>query len=195
MFHKPITEKEKAKMDAVKEKTSKWRQQHQDFVQAMKYNRQVQAVEERGGDIRKMAPPPPSSNAGMTPCPYCGRNFGEVQAARHIPSCKNTINKPKAPPARAAPAGPSYGGGYGAPASKPSGPSMGSGYGMGPSKPVAQTKTGTSRADPFPAKAAPGPAYSSPYTAGPSKPSGTTASKPPGMGVPGNQANNYRKKF
>ena len=32
MFHKPITEKEKMKMDAVKEKTSKWRQQHEEFV-------------------------------------------------------------------------------------------------------------------------------------------------------------------
>lgn len=105
-FHKPITEKEKAKMDAVKEKTSKWRQQHEDFVNAMKYNRQVQAVEQRGGDIRKLAPPPQSSQAGLVPCPHCGRKFGEVQAAKHIPACANTVNKPKPPPGRA-------GGGFG----------------------------------------------------------------------------------
>lgn len=101
MFHKPITEKEKEKMDAVKAKTSKWRDQHNDFVQAMKYNRKVSQVEKTGGDIRAMAPPPQSSNVGFTPCPYCGRKFGDVQAAKHIPVCKNTINKPKPPPARA----------------------------------------------------------------------------------------------
>jgi endogenous inhibitor of DNA gyrase (YacG/DUF329 family) len=106
MFHKPITEKEKAKMDAVKEKTSKWRQQHEEFVAAMKYNRQVSKVEQMGGDIRKMAPPPPSSGVGLVPCPHCGRKFGEVQANKHIPACKNTINKPKPPPGRA-------GGGFG----------------------------------------------------------------------------------
>ena len=119
MFHKPITEKEKAKMDEVKEKTSKWRQQHEDFVNAMKYNRKMDQVEKAGGDIRKMAPPPPSNQAGLVPCPHCGRKFGDVQAAKHIPACKNTVNKPKPPPGKAG-AG-SFGGGnaYGATGGKP----------------------------------------------------------------------------
>lgn len=121
MFHKPITEKEKAKMDAVKEKTSKWRAQHEEFVQAMKYNRKMTEVTAKGGNIRDLPPPPPSSQVGMVTCPYCGRKFGEAPAAKHIPSCKNTINKPKPPPGRPAPTQTygndrDLGGGYGRPA-------------------------------------------------------------------------------
>jgi hypothetical protein len=205
MFHKPITEKEKAKMDAVKEKTSKWRQQHEDFVNAMKYNRQVSKVEQGGGDIRNMPPPPRSSGAGMTPCPYCGRNFGEVQAAKHIPACKNTVNKPKPPPGRAAPTTGGYGGagayggsssgmggGYGAPPAKQS-PGMSSGYGQA-GRPAAPTKPA-------------GPTgMSSGYGAAPTRGglgagvSGQPYAKPgntgmgTGMGT-GAQGSNYRKKF
>lgn len=112
LFHKPISDKEKARMDNTKAKSSKWRQQHDDFVQAMKYNRKMNAVEARGGDIRNMPPPPRTVDPSLVPCPHCGRRFGETQAARHIPACKNTVNKPKPPP-RAT-------GGYGS-SSRPSG--------------------------------------------------------------------------
>jgi len=35
-------------------------------------------------------------------CPYCMRRFRDDVAARHIPKCKNTINRPKPPPGVAA---------------------------------------------------------------------------------------------
>jgi hypothetical protein len=147
LFHKPITEKEKAKMDALK--SDKWRQQHEEFQQAMKYNKKVSAVEAKGGNIRDLAPPPPSSTAGLKPCPYCGRKFGEVQAARHITACKNTINKPKAPPMRAEPARPqptsnanSYGGNSGMKPTTQNKPSMGGMGGM--AGPKTTTTTGGS---------------------------------------------------
>jgi len=64
----------------------------------MKYNRMLGQAEKNGVDLRTL-PPPPKSEADPTlkPCPYCGRKFGEKQAERHVPVCKNTLNKP-APP-------------------------------------------------------------------------------------------------
>ena len=57
-------------------------------------------VEANGGDIRKIPPPvqhyDPTSDYKQ--CPYCSRKFSQVAAERHIPNCKNIINKPKPPP-------------------------------------------------------------------------------------------------
>jgi len=57
--------------------------------------KKVKAVEEKGGDIRSIGPPPKANTDNLVPCPYCGRKFNEQAAERHIPSCKNVINKPK----------------------------------------------------------------------------------------------------
>lgn len=42
-------------------------------------------------------PPPESAprEDTRTPCPYCNRKFNEAAAERHIPKCKNIINRPK----------------------------------------------------------------------------------------------------
>jgi len=177
MFHKPITDKEKAKMDAVKAKTSKWREQHNDFVQAMKYNRKMAQVEAKGGDIRMMAPPPSSSQVGLVPCPHCGRKFGEVQAAKHIPACKNTVNKPKPPPTKA-------GGGMGSMGGR------GAAYGYGESK----VSSGPTRSSGLGGGVS-GQSYG---RAAPGGPSGRTQGGMGGMGgmggAPG-QNGNYRRKF
>ncbi len=42
-------------------KTPKWKQQHEEFVNAMKQMRQIKKFEEQGGNLRDL-PPPPRSN-------------------------------------------------------------------------------------------------------------------------------------
>lgn len=96
VFHKKITEVEKKKMN--KYKTSKWKQQHAEFVNQMKYIKQMKAVEEKGGNIRDMPPPPPSLNSNFKECPYCARKFNPESHEKHIKICKNVVNKPKAVP-------------------------------------------------------------------------------------------------
>ncbi|KRX07888.1 hypothetical protein PPERSA_10276 [Pseudocohnilembus persalinus] len=74
-----------------------WRAKHQEFVEAMKYNRQVNQVEKMGGDIRQIAPPKQSQAmyADYIQCPHCGRKFNQSAGERHIPKCATTIAKPK----------------------------------------------------------------------------------------------------
>jgi len=38
---------------------------------------------------------PPAVPSGYVNCPHCNRNFNETAGARHIPKCKDTVNKPK----------------------------------------------------------------------------------------------------
>ena len=61
----------------------------------MKYNRKIKLAEERGEDIRKIAPPPKSRNPGFLECKCCGRTFNPTAHARHIKVCANIVNKPK----------------------------------------------------------------------------------------------------
>lgn len=99
-FHKVVTQKEKKRIEK-KKPVSKWKQQHQEFVKQMRYMRKLKKVEEEGGDIRMIAPPPPSSQPGLVPCKYCGRKFREQAHGRHEKICttvfggKKGKNKPK----------------------------------------------------------------------------------------------------
>lgn len=45
-----------------------------------------------------MPPPPKSENRDYVQCPHCARRFNQTAAERHIPKCKDTVNKPKPPP-------------------------------------------------------------------------------------------------
>jgi hypothetical protein len=45
-----------------------------------------------------LAPPPRSQNADYIECPHCLRRFNQTAGERHIPKCKDTVNKPKPPP-------------------------------------------------------------------------------------------------
>lgn len=77
-----------------------WKKQHLDFINNVRYAKKMTVVEKAGGDIRKIKPPTqhydPASDYKQ--CPYCSRKFSEQVAERHIPNCKNIINKPKPPP-------------------------------------------------------------------------------------------------
>jgi DNA-directed RNA polymerase subunit RPC12/RpoP len=77
-----------------------WKKQHLDFINNVRYAKKMTLVQKAGGDIRKIQPPvqhyDPASDYKQ--CPYCSRKFNQEVALRHIPNCKNIINKPKPPP-------------------------------------------------------------------------------------------------
>jgi len=70
-----------------------------EFLAAMRSAKAVTAHLKAGGSLQDLPPPPPSKpREDLTPCPHCGRRFGDEAAARHIPKCQNTVNKPRPPP-------------------------------------------------------------------------------------------------
>ena len=79
---------------------SKWKQQSMEFRKAMRAAREVDSILKAGGTAKDLPPPTYSDNSHLTPCPHCGRRFAAETAARHIPSCATTINRPKGPPVR-----------------------------------------------------------------------------------------------
>ena len=93
VFHKPLTDVEKKKMDKLK--THKWKAQHEEFQRNIEYIRKMKAIEAKGGNIRDLPPPPPSNNSNLIQCSYCTRKFNPEAHERHEQACKNTINKPK----------------------------------------------------------------------------------------------------
>ncbi|XP_050666054.1 zinc finger C2HC domain-containing protein 1C isoform X2 [Leptidea sinapis] len=79
---------------------SNWRKQHEEFIQAIRAAKQVQAHLNAGGKLSDLPPPPPSENPDYVQCPHCNRRFNQGAAERHIPKCASfQFNKPK-PPAR-----------------------------------------------------------------------------------------------
>ncbi|CAF0998092.1 unnamed protein product [Brachionus calyciflorus] len=81
-----------------KVKPNNWRQKHEDFVAAIRYAKLAGKVEKEGGNLANLPPPPKSTNPDYIECPYCMRKFNQTAAERHIPKCKDTVNKPKPPP-------------------------------------------------------------------------------------------------
>lgn len=81
--------------------TGKWKKEHQDFINAMRYSKKVERAQKAGVDIRTIQPPPSTSDySDYVNCPYCGRNYAPQTAEKHIPKCANIVNKPKPPPSR-----------------------------------------------------------------------------------------------
>ncbi|XP_037294104.1 general transcriptional corepressor trfA isoform X3 [Manduca sexta] len=75
---------------------SSWRQKHEEFIQAIRAAKQVQAHLNAGGKLSDLPPPPPSENPDYVQCPHCNRRFNQGAAERHIPKCANyQFNKPK----------------------------------------------------------------------------------------------------
>ncbi|XP_067398335.1 zinc finger C2HC domain-containing protein 1B [Emydura macquarii macquarii] len=72
-------------------KKSNWRQQHEDFINAIQSAKQVTKAMKEG---RPLPPPlPPSINPDYIQCPYCLRRFNEAAAERHISFCKEQATR------------------------------------------------------------------------------------------------------
>ncbi|XP_029042828.2 titin homolog [Osmia bicornis bicornis] len=74
---------------------SNWRRKHEDFINAIRSAKQVQAHLAAGGKLSDLPPPPASDTSDYVQCPHCGRKFNQSAAERHIPKCENMLhNKP-----------------------------------------------------------------------------------------------------
>ena len=65
---------------------------------AIRYAKLAGQIEKVGGNLADLPPPPVSSNPDYIQCPHCSRKFNATAGERHIPKCKDTVNKPKPPP-------------------------------------------------------------------------------------------------
>ncbi|CAI2384054.1 unnamed protein product [Moneuplotes crassus] len=95
---KKATPKNKVNKGNLTEKKAKWKRDHEDLVNAIKMSRMIKKVQEEGGDITKIPVAPPSQNDDYVECRYCYRRYAPAVAERHIPKCKDMINRPKPPP-------------------------------------------------------------------------------------------------
>lgn len=75
---------------------SDWRRKHEEFIQAIRAAKEMQAHLAKGGKLSDLPPPPPSENPDYVQCPHCSRRFNQTAAERHIPKCATMLhNKPK----------------------------------------------------------------------------------------------------
>ena len=77
----------------------------EDFVRAIRDAKKVQQYVKKGGNLADLPPPPPSENPDYVYCKHCTRRFAPETAARHIPKCATTMNRPAPPKQRAIPLG------------------------------------------------------------------------------------------
>ena len=63
-----------------------WRERHEEFIGAVSGAKHVERALKTGGPL----PPPPktSFNPDYVKCDYCGRNFNQRAAERHVPFCR-----------------------------------------------------------------------------------------------------------
>ncbi|CAD8047216.1 unnamed protein product [Paramecium primaurelia] len=92
---KQYFEKKEHKVEVQKAPETGWRKYHEEFINTIKYNRQLKKIQEEGGDIKQLGPPPVSLNSNYIQCPYCQRKFDPSKADKHISICQNVVNKPK----------------------------------------------------------------------------------------------------
>ncbi|XP_005389300.1 PREDICTED: zinc finger C2HC domain-containing protein 1B isoform X2 [Chinchilla lanigera] len=81
-------------------KKSNWRQQHEDFINAIQSAKQCALAMKEGRPLPP--PPPPSVNPDYIQCPYCMRRFNETAASRHINFCKDHSSRRVFDPAQTA---------------------------------------------------------------------------------------------
>ncbi|CAJ0935059.1 unnamed protein product, partial [Mesorhabditis belari] len=65
---------------------TQWRQRHTDFIEAISASKKVDYALKTGAPL----PPPPKTSvpSDYVQCEYCGRNFNERAAERHVPFCR-----------------------------------------------------------------------------------------------------------
>lgn len=80
-------------INIILQKKNNWRSQHDNFIQTIRYAKQVTEAE-KTGDISHLPAPPKTENPDYVPCPYCNRKFNEGAAQRHIPRCKDIKSRP-----------------------------------------------------------------------------------------------------
>lgn len=106
----PAQRTKQNKTARVKEPTKKegatpWEKKSLATRALIKDARRMHQQQVAGVPLSEIKPSQASENAyaelisDFVPCPHCHRTFAPNTAARHIPKCANTINKPKAPPA------------------------------------------------------------------------------------------------
>jgi hypothetical protein len=73
-------------------KTAKWKQQSEQFREAMRANRKVEKAIAEG---KPLPPPGPATiNPDYVQCPNCLRSFNQKAGERHMPLCKDIKAKP-----------------------------------------------------------------------------------------------------
>uniref|UniRef100_A0A8D2JHT1 Zinc finger C2HC-type containing 1B n=1 Tax=Varanus komodoensis TaxID=61221 RepID=A0A8D2JHT1_VARKO len=81
-----LTIKKKPPAKNQPEKKSNWRQQHENFITAIRAAKLATIAMKEGRPLPP--PPPPTINPDYIQCPYCMRRFNETAAERHINFCK-----------------------------------------------------------------------------------------------------------
>ncbi|XP_076165362.1 uncharacterized protein LOC143145664 [Ptiloglossa arizonensis] len=85
----------KKQLEKPAEVKTNWRRKHEDFINAIRSAKQVQAHLAAGGKLSDLPPPPVSDTSDYIQCPHCGRKFNKPAAERHIPKCEHMLhNKP-----------------------------------------------------------------------------------------------------
>lgn len=92
-------EKEKAKAAAAA-KAASWKAQSEAFRANIKKAQGKQVTAEEEEAMKEVA------NAGLIPCPTCGRSFGEKAAEKHIPNCQARAKAGTIKPSKGATSGP-----------------------------------------------------------------------------------------
>ena len=79
----------------IKAKAGKWKQESNQFREAMKAARQASLAEKTGDMSLMPAHVPSGPDPSLVQCPHCFRRFNETAAERHIPKCQDIKAKPR----------------------------------------------------------------------------------------------------